>query len=90
MQYSVLYLPIHTHGFAVPAMLDAGAMRSFVSCNSVNWMYAMFLSNNKVSECKSGPFEHSQSMSKQPTGLELVGNFISYLLYLPAPFPRGI
>ena len=29
-------------------------------------------------------------MSKQPTGLAYVGNFVNYLLYLPAPFPRGL
>ena len=31
MQCGLLYLFIYTHGFAVPAMLDTGAMRSFVS-----------------------------------------------------------
>ena len=32
MQCGLLYLSIHTHGFAVPAMLDTGTMLSFVSC----------------------------------------------------------
>ena len=31
MQRSLLYLSVYTHGFAIPAMLDTGAMRSFVS-----------------------------------------------------------
>ena len=31
MQHGLLYLSVYTHGFAVPAMLDMGAMRSFVS-----------------------------------------------------------
>ena len=53
-------------------------------------MYTAFLSNNKVSKCKSGPFEHAQSMSKWPTGLAYAGSFINYLLYLPDPFPRGL
>ena len=30
-QCGLLYLSIHTHGFSVLAMLDTGAMRSFVS-----------------------------------------------------------
>ena len=34
--------------------------------NIVSWMDAVFLSNSKVSECKSGPYEHAQSMSKCP------------------------
>ena len=50
----------------------------------------MFLSNIKVSKCKSGQFEYAQSMSKWPTGSAYVGNFISYLLYLPDSFPRGL
>ena len=53
-------------------------------------MDAMFLSNNKVSKCKSGPFEHAQSMSKWPKRLVYIGYSINYLLYLPAPFPRGL
>ena len=32
MQHGLLYLPIHTHGFAVPAIFDAGAMQLFLSC----------------------------------------------------------
>ena len=32
MQRGLLYLPIHTHGFSVPAILDTGAMQSFTSC----------------------------------------------------------
>ena len=32
MQCGLLYLSIHTHGVAVPAMLDTGATQSFVSC----------------------------------------------------------
>ena len=31
MQCGLLYLSVHTHGFAVPEMLDTGAMRLFVS-----------------------------------------------------------
>ena len=58
--------------------------------NDATWIYTMFLSNNRVSECKSGPFEDAQSMSKQPVGSAYLGNFINYLLYLPVPFPRGL
>ena len=43
-----------------------------------------------MSKCKSGPFEHAQSMSKWPAGSAYVGNFINYLLYLPDPFLRGL
>ena len=50
----------------------------------------MFLSNNEVCECKSGPFEHAQSMSKQPVELAYMGNFIRYLLYLLNTFSRGL
>ena len=32
MQYGLLYLSIYTHGFAVPAMLDIGTTRLFMSC----------------------------------------------------------
>ena len=32
MQCGLLYLSVHTHGFAVPLMLDTGTMQSFVSC----------------------------------------------------------
>ena len=31
MQHGLLYLSIYTHRFAVPEMLDTGAMQSFVS-----------------------------------------------------------
>ena len=31
MQHGLLYLPVHTHGFAVLTMLDTGIMQSFVS-----------------------------------------------------------
>ena len=31
MQHGLLYLSVYTHEFAVPAMLDAGTMRSFIS-----------------------------------------------------------
>ena len=53
-------------------------------------MDAIFLSNIKVSEPKSGPFEHAQSMSKQPARLVYIGSFINYLSYLLAPFPRDL
>ena len=56
----------------------------------MGWMDPKFLSNNKGSECKLGLFEYAQSMSKWPTGLAYIGNFINYLLYLPDPFPRGL
>ena len=32
MQCGLLYLSVYTHGFTIPAMLDTGAMWSFVSC----------------------------------------------------------
>ena len=63
---------------------------SKTTANDVSWMDTMFLSNNKVSKCKSELFEHAQSMSKQPAGSAYVGNFINYLLYLPDTFPRGL
>ena len=56
----------------------------------MRWMDAIFLSNNKVSEHKSGPFEDAQSMSKWPTGLVYTVNFINYLSYLPVSFPRDL
>ena len=31
MQYSLLNLPVHTHGFTVPEILNTGATWSFVS-----------------------------------------------------------
>ena len=31
MKCGLLYLTVHTHGFAVSVMLDTGAMQSFVS-----------------------------------------------------------
>ena len=43
-----------------------------------------------MSECKLGPFEHAQSMSKWPTGLGYIGNIINYLWKLPDTFPRGL
>ena len=62
----------------------------FSGASDVNWMDSIFLSNSKVSECKLGPFEHTQSISNWPIGLVCIGNFINYLLYLPVPFPRGL
>ena len=53
-------------------------------------MDATFLSNNNVSKCKLGPFEHTQSMFKQPVGLPYAGIYMKYLLYLPVLFPRGL
>ena len=53
-------------------------------------MDTILLTIVKVSEYKLGPFEYTQSMSKWPTGLAYVGNFISYLSFLPASFPRGL
>ena len=32
MQHGLVYIPVHTHRFAVPAMLDTGTMQLFVSC----------------------------------------------------------
>ena len=32
MQCGLLYLSVHTHGFAVPAILNTGATHLFVSC----------------------------------------------------------
>ena len=32
MYCGFLYIPIHTHGFVVPSMLDTGTMWSFVTC----------------------------------------------------------
>ena len=44
----------------------------------------------KVSESKLRPFEHAQSMFKQPTGLVYIDNIVNYLSYLPYPFLRGL
>ena len=46
--------------------------------------------NIKVSKCKLGPFEHAQSMFKQPTRLGYIGNIINYLFNLLYFFPRGL
>ena len=54
----------------------------------VSWMNIILFTTIKLSENKLRPFEHTQSMSKWPTGLVYVGNIINYLLYLLAP--RGI
>ena len=43
-----------------------------------------------MSECKLGPLAHAQSMPKWPTGFVYISNIINYLLYLPAPSPRGL
>ena len=56
----------------------------------VSWMDAAILSNNKVSKHNLGLFKHAQSMSKQPAGSAYIGSFVSYLLYLPDPLPRGL
>ena len=56
----------------------------------VSWMDATFLNNNKVFECKLGLFDYAHNISKRPTGSAHVGNFINYLLHLPAPFHRGL
>ena len=58
--------------------------------NEVRWMDVIFLSNNKVSEHKSGLFGHAQSLSKWPAGSAYAGNFINYLLYILDPFPKGL
>ena len=52
-------------------------------------MNTIFLSNNKVSKHKLEPFKQAQSMYKWSAGLVYLYSFINYLLYLPAPFPRG-
>ena len=41
-------------------------------------------------EHKLGLFEYTQSMFKLPTGLVYIGNTINCLLYLSAPFPKGL
>ena len=53
-------------------------------------MDAMFLITVRISKCKLGLSEHTQSMSKQPSGSVYIGNNINYLLHLPAPFPKGL
>ena len=44
----------------------------------------------EVSECKLGPFDYTQSMSKWPTRLVYISSIINYLLYLPASFSMGL
>ena len=56
----------------------------------VSWIDAMFLITVKISECKLGPFEYAQTMSKWPARLVYLDNIINYLLCLPDPFPRGL
>ena len=56
----------------------------------MSWMDVTLLTTIKVSECKLGPFDHTQSMPKWPKGLGYVGTIINYLLYLPDPFPTGL
>ena len=43
----------------------------------------------KVTKHKSGPFEHVRSMLKRPIGSVYIYNTLYYLVYHPAPFPRG-
>ena len=65
-------------------------LQPVIETSDVSWMDATFLRSNKVSECKSEPFEHAHNMSKWPAGLAYVASFMNYLLYLPIPFPRGL
>ena len=44
----------------------------------------------KVTKCKSGPFEHAESMSLSPEIRVYIGNIIYYLIQLSSPFPRGL
>ena len=39
---------------------------------------------------KACPNGYALTMFKWPAGLAYIGNFINYLLYLPATFPRGL
>ena len=43
-----------------------------------------------MTKCKLGPLEHAQSISKCPARSIYIGSFITYLLYLPVPFPRDL
>ena len=45
----------------------------------MSWMDAIFLNNNKMSECKLRPFKCTQNMPKRPAGLAYIGSFINYL-----------
>ena len=53
-------------------------------------MDAILFTIVKISKCKPGPFENTQSMSKWPTRSVYIGNTIDYITYLPASFPRGL
>ena len=44
----------------------------------------------KVTEHKLGQFEHAISMLKWPERYVYIGNIIYYLIYLLAPFPKGL
>ena len=59
-------------------------------CYNVIWMDITLFTIIKVLECKLGPFEYTQSMSKWPARSVYVGNIFNYLIYLPDPFPRGL
>ena len=60
-------------------------MNSALKTSDMSWIDDTFLNNNEVSECKLGPFEHAQSMSKQPTRSAYIGDSINYLFYLLFP-----
>ena len=44
----------------------------------------------KVTKYKSGPFENAKSMLKWFTGFAYIGNNLHCLIYIFAPFPRGL
>ena len=56
----------------------------------MGWMDIMLLTTVRVPECKLGPFEYIQSISKWPKGLVYIGNTINCLPYLPDTFPKGL
>ena len=58
--------------------------------NDVSWIHTMFLNNNKVFENKLRLFLHAQSITKWPTRSVYIGNFINYLSYFLAPFPKSL
>ena len=89
--YTKIFTPVKWKSFICQSERYTNTRKT--TCNyilDVSWMDATFLSNDKMSEHKPWLFEHAQSVSKWPAGSAYIGNFINYLLYHPAPFPRDL
>ena len=81
--------PIDIVGFLFPFIWPVSKCVCLTHADVI-WMDIILFTTVKVSKHKLGPFDHTQSMFKQPAGLVYIGNNTNYLLYLLDPFPRGL